>query len=163
LPPREISRSDMITLATLATIHFISMNLTGRYSLLGACRVMGDRSEEVGERGQMFPVLRRIVDLCNEKTGIFGPTSQLRSRFIHNPTGSHDSSGSGKPWPANFSTYVGKIILYSPYRTRWPKKSERNPRGYGSVSGVGIQTGTNGGGIHNSARASARCPNNLNQ
>ena len=46
---------------------------------------MGDRSEEVGERGQMFPVLRRIVDLCNEKTGIFGPISQLRSRFIHNP------------------------------------------------------------------------------
>ncbi len=28
---------------------------------------MGDRSEEVGERGQMFSVLRHIVDLCNEK------------------------------------------------------------------------------------------------
>ena len=39
---------------------------------LGGCRVMGDRSEEVGERGQMFPVLRRIVGLCNEKTGTFG-------------------------------------------------------------------------------------------
>ena len=49
---------------------------------------MGDRSEEVGERAQMFPVLRRIVGLCNEKTGIFGPLSQLRSRFIHNPTAS---------------------------------------------------------------------------
>jgi len=26
-----------------------------------------------GERGQMFPILRRMVDLCNEKSGIFGP------------------------------------------------------------------------------------------
>ncbi len=49
---------------------------------------MGDRSEEVGERGQMFPFLRRIVGLCNEKMGIFGPLSHLRSRFIHNPTAS---------------------------------------------------------------------------
>ncbi len=49
---------------------------------------MGDRSEEVGERGQMFPVLRCIVGLCNEKTGIFGPLSHLRSRFIRNPTAS---------------------------------------------------------------------------
>ncbi len=28
---------------------------------------MGGRSEKVGERGQMFMDLRRIVDLCNEK------------------------------------------------------------------------------------------------
>ncbi len=49
---------------------------------------MGDRSEKVVERGQMFPVLRRIMDLCNEKTGIIGPLSHLRSRFIHHPTGS---------------------------------------------------------------------------
>ncbi len=47
---------------------------------------MGDRSEKVEERDQMCPVLRRIVGLCNEKTGIFGPLSQLRSRFIHDPT-----------------------------------------------------------------------------
>ena len=31
---------------------------------------MGERSEEVGEQGQMFPVLRHIVGLCNEKTGL---------------------------------------------------------------------------------------------
>ncbi len=28
-------------------------------------RVMGDRSEKVGERGQMFTILRRIVGLCS--------------------------------------------------------------------------------------------------
>ena len=34
---------------------------------LGACRVVGDRNEGVGERGQFASDLRRIVDLCNEK------------------------------------------------------------------------------------------------
>jgi len=29
---------------------------------------MGDRSQGVGERGQFFPYLRRIVGLCYEKT-----------------------------------------------------------------------------------------------
>ena len=77
---------------------------------LGACRVMGDRSEGVGERGQFFPDLRRIVNLCNEKIarsdfsrqprrgeaqgcaeqyrGGIGPLYHFRSRFIHDPTGS---------------------------------------------------------------------------
>ena len=54
---------------------------------------MGDRSEKVGERGQMFPDLRRIVGLCNENPGIFGPLSHLRSRFIHNPTASYEAVG----------------------------------------------------------------------
>ena len=49
---------------------------------------MGDRSEEVGERGEMFPELRRIVGLCNENPGIFRPFSHLRSKFIHDPTAS---------------------------------------------------------------------------
>ncbi len=49
---------------------------------------MGDRNEGVGERGQIFPDLRRIVGLCNENRGEFGPLSHFRSRFIHNPTGS---------------------------------------------------------------------------
>ena len=55
---------------------------------LGACRVMGDRNEGVGERGQFFSDLRRIVDLCNKNRGEIGPLSHFRSRFIHNPTGS---------------------------------------------------------------------------
>ncbi len=49
---------------------------------------MGDRSEEVGEQGQMFPVLRRIVGLCNEKTGIFGslsPSFAVDSSIIRQP------------------------------------------------------------------------------
>ena len=49
---------------------------------------MGDRSEEVRERGQIFPNLRCMVDLCNENPGIFERFSQLRSRFIHNPIAS---------------------------------------------------------------------------
>jgi hypothetical protein len=57
-------------------------------SSLGACRAMGDCSEEVGERVQIFTILRRIVGLCNEKLGIFAPLSLFRSRFIHSPTGS---------------------------------------------------------------------------
>jgi hypothetical protein len=55
---------------------------------LGGCRVMGDRSEGVGERGQFSPYSRRIVGLCNENTGKTGPLSHLRSRFIHNPAAS---------------------------------------------------------------------------
>ncbi len=49
---------------------------------------MGDRSEEERERGNFFTDLRRIVYLCNENRGKNGPLSHLRSRFIHNPTGS---------------------------------------------------------------------------
>ncbi len=49
---------------------------------------MGDRSEKVGERGQIFLYLRRIVDLCNENPGIFRPPAHLRSGFMHNPTAS---------------------------------------------------------------------------
>ena len=47
---------------------------------------MGDRSEGVGERGQFFPHLRRIVGLYNENAGKIGPLSHFRSRFSHNPT-----------------------------------------------------------------------------
>ncbi len=45
---------------------------------------MGDRSEGVGERDQIFPDLRRIVGLCNENRGNFdrSPTSAVDSSII---------------------------------------------------------------------------------
>ena len=39
---------------------------------------MGDRSEGVGERGQMIPDLGLIVGLCNENREIFRPLSNFR-------------------------------------------------------------------------------------
>ena len=52
---------------------------------VGGYRVMGDRSEKVGERGQFSLDLRRIVGLCNENRGEIRPLSRLRSRFLHDP------------------------------------------------------------------------------
>jgi len=49
---------------------------------------MGDRSEGVGERGEILPDLRRIVGLCYSNRGEFGPVSHFRSRFSHNPAAS---------------------------------------------------------------------------
>jgi hypothetical protein len=45
-------------------------------------------ASKVGERGQIFTILRRIVVLRNEESGKFGPLSHRRSRIIHNPTAS---------------------------------------------------------------------------
>ncbi len=45
-------------------------------------------ASKVGERGQIFTILRRLVVLRNEKSGEFGPLSRRRSRIIHNPTAS---------------------------------------------------------------------------
>ncbi len=49
---------------------------------------MGIVASKVGNRGQFFDLLRRIVDLFNEKDRKNGPISHRRSRFFHNPTAS---------------------------------------------------------------------------
>ncbi len=42
----------------------------------------------MGEREQMVTILRRIVDLRNDKSGTFGLLSHRRSRLMLSPTGS---------------------------------------------------------------------------
>jgi len=70
----------------------------------GACRIRVIVASMVGERVQGFTISRRIVVLCNEISGNYGPLSrqrttagmqevvqrreQLSSRSILNPTGS---------------------------------------------------------------------------
>ena len=45
-------------------------------------RRRNDRSEKVGNRGQIFTILRRIVVLFAEKSGEYGPIPRFRSRSI---------------------------------------------------------------------------------
>ena len=54
----------------------------------GACRIWVIVASMVGERAQRFTISRRIVVLCNEISGNYGPLSRLRSRSILDPTGS---------------------------------------------------------------------------
>jgi|GEM_PF-5637941 len=56
---------------------------------LGACRIQVIAASMMGEYEQMVTVTRRIVDLCNGKSGTFGPLSHQRSRLILSPTGSY--------------------------------------------------------------------------
>ena len=60
----------------------------GLIKSLGACRTWVIVASMAGEQEQSFTISRRIVVLCNEISGIYGPLSRQRSRSILSPTGS---------------------------------------------------------------------------
>jgi hypothetical protein len=47
---------------------------------------MGFVTRRVGNQGQFFDLLRRIVVIRNEKDRKNAPVSHCQSRIIHNPT-----------------------------------------------------------------------------
>ena len=54
----------------------VRLRLTAPYAdsfALGACRTWVPVASHVGERGQFFMISRRIVVLCNEKSGKNAP------------------------------------------------------------------------------------------